>query len=763
MATFTNAELVAQLYIGFYDRAPDPVGLNYWVGRLDAGVSVQDVGDSFAASPEAADTYPYIKFPNLFTPDQFLEQVYQNVFGRAIDDDGLDYYKARIESGESLGSVVSSILGNATTNDGSPDQAYIANKVAVGLHWAEEAAATGADIYQDNGRLNAAADASAKAVIALVTNDPDSVDAGNDASDAFFATGNTVTLTTEVQALTGTSGNDTFIAGSSGILVGGAQTLNPGDSINGGAGNDTLVLYGNANAAAFAGANIVSIETVNAQLAAGALDVSGNADVQQANVIGGSTGANGVTLTMAQTAGVQGNAGATANFTFTDASALTTDSANIALNNAVLTAGIAVIGGNVETLNIAAAGTNAIGNLDDASLTTLNISGKGSLEAVVTSANVTTVDASGNSGGVDLNLMASAAQNQTIKGGSGDDVITTTFLGLTNKDTIDLGAGKDALIFTDATSITTATDAGKFAKVSGVEVLGTTGGANLTVDASLVSQNEFAVDGNGAMIITNASNGVTADFGAGVHGASSIGLLLGATTANVNLDGGAAIADLGTNGLTITGSQTVNLDSTGVVGVAANTLGLTIADNNHINITGDHALTLTLTNASLVTGETVDASAFSAVLTVTGTAQTDSITGGSGNDVIQTNGGADVLTGGAGNDHFVIDVNGVATAANAINVTDFGNGADWLSFTAMADGTAANYSEGTAAVADYAAALTAATAALTATIIYSVQQVGSDLYVFADVNGDQVLDAADAVVKLTGVSLDHFGFGDIHV
>ncbi|MHA6687791.1 DUF4214 domain-containing protein, partial [Mesorhizobium sp. A556] len=61
--TSAAATSIASLYIGFYDRAPDPVGLDYWVGRLADGVSLTDIAESFAASPEAAQTYPYILTP----------------------------------------------------------------------------------------------------------------------------------------------------------------------------------------------------------------------------------------------------------------------------------------------------------------------------------------------------------------------------------------------------------------------------------------------------------------------------------------------------------------------------------------------------------------------------------------------------------------------------------------------------------------------------------------------------------------------------
>lgn len=181
----TNTELIAQLYIGFYNRAPDPVGLEYWLGRMDAGVSIQDIGDSFAASPEASETYSFFSNPGSDIAG-FLSQVYLNVFGRPIDDDGMAYYLARLEAGEDPGSVVTSILGNADTNDGSPDQQYIQNKVDAGLYWAEQASQSDVDIYLPNGRLNEAANDSAHGVIETVTSDPSTVAGSNGGSDDFF-------------------------------------------------------------------------------------------------------------------------------------------------------------------------------------------------------------------------------------------------------------------------------------------------------------------------------------------------------------------------------------------------------------------------------------------------------------------------------------------------------------------------------------------------------------------------------------------------
>lgn len=181
----TNTELIAQLYIGFYNRAPDPVGLAYWLGRMEAGVSIEDIGDSFAASPEAAETYAFFKEPGADITG-FLSQVYLNVFGRPIDADGLKYYSERLASGEDPGSVVTSILGNADTNNGSPDQQYIQNKVDAGIYWAEQASKSEVEIYLPNGRLNEAASNSAHGIIEKVTADPGSVDDAKGGTDVFF-------------------------------------------------------------------------------------------------------------------------------------------------------------------------------------------------------------------------------------------------------------------------------------------------------------------------------------------------------------------------------------------------------------------------------------------------------------------------------------------------------------------------------------------------------------------------------------------------
>ncbi len=586
----------------------------------------------------------------------------------------------------------------------------------------------------------------------------------------------------------GTGGNDTIVAGSQAGLA----TLTSGDQINGGAGTDTLQLYGNTNATNFTGAAVSNVEVVTALFDAtgGALNVAGNSGVTSVNV-GNSTvtnaagtGAITVTLAKAQAAGITGTilndtttsaAGNNANVTFAfsdvtggaDSATLNVNNAKFAKNAAnVLGAGSGVTIAGVETLNIAATGTNALGNLLIADTTKLVITGAGSLSATLSqAAGVTkTIDGSAATGNLTIDNKAAAAAVESIKTGSGNDVYTTQFLNLTKDDVIDLGTGTDSLRFSDAATINSTASAAALVKVTGVEQLGTVGTA-LTIDGDFVSQTSYYTSGGGSVVLSNIANNADVTLATGVIGASSVGMKLGANTLNVNLTGSTAAADA-TAGLTVTGSATVNVKSSGVDGVANNVLALTAADNQSVVVTGSQNLTLTATAATGTTGFSIDGSAFTGKLTVTGTAATDIVKGGSGNDTISGGAGAvsDTLTGGAGADTFVLTtgLTGI-TATGAEVITDFVTKSDILKVGIA--GSATTYTEATAAVADFTAALAAANAALTPAggVQINAQQVGSDVWVFVDSNDSGAINAGDVVVKLVGVSLAGIEAGDFIV
>ena len=60
MATQQQISDITALYIGYFDRAPDPAGLQFWIDQIDNGRPFNTIAADFAASPEALALYPSI-------------------------------------------------------------------------------------------------------------------------------------------------------------------------------------------------------------------------------------------------------------------------------------------------------------------------------------------------------------------------------------------------------------------------------------------------------------------------------------------------------------------------------------------------------------------------------------------------------------------------------------------------------------------------------------------------------------------------------
>jgi len=70
-----SAALITQLYIGYYNRAPDPAGLNYWVGIANSGQSIKNIAEFFALQDESKAAYPYLANPNISDPNAFVNSI----------------------------------------------------------------------------------------------------------------------------------------------------------------------------------------------------------------------------------------------------------------------------------------------------------------------------------------------------------------------------------------------------------------------------------------------------------------------------------------------------------------------------------------------------------------------------------------------------------------------------------------------------------------------------------------------------------------
>jgi hypothetical protein len=796
MATFTNAELIAQVYIGFYDRAPDPVGLQYWIGRLDAGVSIQDIGDSFAASPEAKEVYPYFSYPELLSPDDFLAQVYQNVFGRAIDADGLAYYKARIDSGESAGSVVASILGNAATNEGSPDQAYLQNKVDAGLYWANESATTpNINIYDENGRLTDAANNSAHGVIDGVNADPASVEEAKGEADAFFGAAS-FNLTTGIDNVIGTTGDDVFhgtsTAAGLGILD---STLNSGDSIDGGGGNDTLKIVSTLGILpAPVVPNLTSVENIDAQVAG----IGGQFILDLAN----STGVESVGVSNTTNAGagylhvaniVDGAINNTHDGQLViqyDPSVVlgADDTQNVSITNSAAMFGAGDVNGQgIENLVVTTTGADPVYEENELyysgfGLETATISGDGPLYISFNdSSALETVDASASTGGVYVDDLDNGI-DVTVTGGSGDDVFWF-YNDLTKTDVVDGGDGFDTVGVDNADYTVAADAAGLNALTSIEQIRFYNNGADVAVNGATLTNADVTslfFDGEGNVNnvdVTNAHDDWSYTFREEANNATIV-LTDQATTFNITLSGDEGLQHVtgdgdhgqiqGTLDLQLSGVvaptavATVNLDSSGDLanGDYNQIADLEVKVGSTVNVTGNADLHIDAINTVAAPGQhiTVDASAFTGDLTVMGSAQADGAAAGDGlatGDIIKLGSGSDTVVVDADSSGFTdFDTSDLATdslinftAGNSGDVLDRA-GADYT-YTAINSATAAAIDAlGSGATLQDAADLAAGDGANEWTA-FAFQ---GHTYALFDSDGNATFDTgADTLVELVGV------------
>lgn len=545
---------------------------------------------------------------------------------------------------------------------------------------------------------------------------------GSDASltniDASAATGKIsidAATATSVLKITGGSANDTFTFGA---------TLDVNDTVNGGAGTDTV----SVSSAIATNVVLTDIETLS--LTGGA-----DQDLSQTNLAGITTVSSnpGAGQTTALTNATPGKH--TLSYTGTTSTGATTYALKSTLNTTADSLTVNVGSGSsdgadrgdftandIETLTITSSSltattANKIG-LEATSASKVVISGTALTIDAINTASEVIVDASAMTG--ILTILSEASTDQTIIGGAGNDAITFTASHLDSNDSINGGGGNDTVTIATTVAGTTST----FGRVSlqNVENLAMT----IDLDDAATTALVHSIDLRNAPLTTLSitTGAVTADATA-TNGFTISNIQSGLTKVTLNATvastGGTYTLDsdrltstdivftagaVSVTGLTLalTGDWTgVNLKQTDSSASATETFSsitaptsltsLSIDSSEHattitsltatklasLTITGDNTTTLTSLSQSTAALANVDGSAASGAINLTATTRTAAatVTTGSGDDSIEltlTTEGGNTINAGTNSTLIsstgdTLVLNGTATGVTIVDLT----------------------------------------------------------------------------------------------
>jgi hypothetical protein len=503
MAASNYISTVQGMYLAYYGRFADQVGLTYWSTQLDAvNGNLNAIVNAFGTSAESTALY------GKMTPMQVINSIYNTVFGHDADQTGAVYYATMLANGTATGAdIAKRIIDGASGSD----LAALNNKIA-----AATALTNSVNPITYDG---AAAVTAARAVMSTVnaTQATPTTDFTAALAAVTAPTATTTALTATIaETVNGTAGNDTFNAN--------ASTLNAGDNIVGGAGSDTLNVRADADHT-YSGFTMSGVERVEVTADTGStqiLDMSGTTGATTLASVN-STGNVGFAQVTAVPTSIEVNtvtAGGSLAVTIQDAAlAGAADSTTLNLinnyNAGIGTISIGNVAANVglETLNVVtsqAASTVATLNVNS---NNINISGNQNLTVTnALNAPVHNVDASALNAKLNLNMSAVNAGDVSFKGAVGDTNIT--FGTAANTKTITMQNGNDKVIAGEGNNtVTLGAGADTVTSGAGNDTITSTGAGNDNVNAGNGNNTVTLADGDDTIVTGTGNDTVTSGAG----------------------------------------------------------------------------------------------------------------------------------------------------------------------------------------------------------------------------------------------------------
>jgi len=125
---------VQKAYVAYYGRPADPGGQDFWASRMDAeGGRLDSIIADFGTSDEFNRRYGGL------TPEQLITKIYQQALNRGPDPGGLAFYLGELQAGRKTPQTLTlNVLDGATT---APDSTTVDNKLAVADYYTSSVAA----------------------------------------------------------------------------------------------------------------------------------------------------------------------------------------------------------------------------------------------------------------------------------------------------------------------------------------------------------------------------------------------------------------------------------------------------------------------------------------------------------------------------------------------------------------------------------------------------------------------------------------------
>ncbi len=642
------------LFVGALDRAANYPGYE-WAGNAITNSS----GSLSGVNGAITTAFGTIASTGLTAAQ--VDTISNNLIGRNLLSGGIAWVQGLYTSTGSLSQTIIDVYNTVIAEGSGTDYTVLNDRMS--------AANTFTNYYAPSGTGYSATEASS--YIDQIT--PAWVGLGNTTSSLQSVsnyvngtTGQVVDMTATQLNYAATSSNTTFV--DNGLTLSAAYT------INGVGGNDELKMYALPTAVN----GTIGLPTLNnvPDLFANLLNANDNLTLDTHSNSGitsvvidnvYTTHTFNATLKGAtQTLTIENSKDANVNVSY-----LATDtSATIDLSNATKTQQLVlnVKSGDVATLTLdVLSSSNAIfGNSSTTKVSALNI--EGSAPLYLTIPNAGTADIKTINASLDTSNLTVIDENSTASfaftGGSGTNTLAITsdeLAGLTSGSQLDGGTGSsNNLILIDllGTGAISANDYASINKTTGFHTLGFSeeGATTLTVNASSLSGSmatNFIIGTDmSAPTASYTINDMANNSNVTVL-ASSVDLKLspitGATTLNLNI-GTSSTGTTTISGITTTGFSTVNILSTTSSTAKVNTVNaFANSDNTTFNITGSGNLTTSLYHDVNVgaTGDLVNASAFTGILSLTDSGNGDVIKTGSGTTYITEYNGstaADTIT-----------------------------------------------------------------------------------------------------------------------